>query len=130
MLRLVLQFKIFLTFTIWSLPLLVFRPLWFIAIGFPDPSSSVVFIRLLGAAYFSLGIGYVLGYLDLGRGRSIDNTVIVGIASNGLACIILLIHGFSGSWINWGNYAKLYMWGSMIATGAITVGLIVSQNLK
>jgi hypothetical protein len=128
MLQLVLQFKILLTFAIWSLPLLILRPSWLIAIGFPDPSVSIVFIRLYGAACFSLGVGYVLGYLNLSRGENINNTVIVGIISNSLACIILLIYGFSGSWNNWGQYAKAYMWGSAIATGIITVGLPVFKT--
>ena len=124
MLQFVLQFKIFLTFIFWSLPLLVFRPAWLISIGFPDPGESIIFIRLLGAAYFSLGIGYVLGYLDLGRGEDINDTVIVGIVSNFLACIILLIYGILGIWANWGKYAKIFMWGSVIATGIITFGLL------
>lgn len=129
-LQLVLLFKIFLTFAVWSLPLLILHPLWLIAIGFPDPGVLIVFIRLYGAACFSLGVGYVLGYLNLSRGENIDNTVIVGIVSNCSAFIILLIYGLSRSWINWGKYAKIYMWGSTIATGLITAGLAISLNLE
>jgi hypothetical protein len=71
MLQLVLQFKILLTFAIWSLPLLILRPSWLIARGFPDLGVSIVFIRLYGAACFSLGVGYVLGYLNLSQGKRI-----------------------------------------------------------
>jgi hypothetical protein len=130
MLKLVLQIKILITLVAWSLPLLILRPSFFTTIGFPDPKELIIFIRLLGAAYFSLVIGYILGYLGLGRGENIDNTVIVGIVSNFLACIILLIYGVLGKWKNWGKLAKIFMWGSMIATGAITAGLFVSQTLK
>jgi hypothetical protein len=130
MLKLVLQIKILITLVAWSLPLVILRPSFFMMVGFPDPKELIIFIRLLGAAYFSLVIGYILGYLDLGRGESIDNTVIVGIVSNLLACIILLINGVLGKWKNWGMLAKIYMWGSVIATGGITAGLVASQNLK
>jgi hypothetical protein len=129
-LKLVLEIKILVTLVVWSLPLILFRPSWLIFIGFPDPGTLIIFIRLLGAAYFSLAIGYILGYLGLARAESIDNTVTVGIVSNFFACIILLIYGVSGKWANWGKYSKIFMWGSVVATGAITAGLVLSQNLK
>lgn len=129
-LKLVLEIKILVTLVIWSLPLIIFRPSWLILIGFPNPGELIIFIRLLGAAYFSLTIGYILGYLDLMKGGNIENTITVGIVSNFLACIILMIYGVLGKWANWGKYAKIFMWGSIVATGAITVGLILSQNLK
>lgn len=125
-LKLVLEIKIFVTLVVWSLPLIIFRPSWLILIGFPDPGTLIIFIRLLGAAYFSLTIGYILGYLDLAKGESIENTVTVGIVSNFLACIILMIYGVLGKWTNWGKYARIFMWGSIVATGAITVGLFFS----
>jgi len=123
-LKLVLLFKIFLTFAFWSLPLLVFPSGWLIEIGFLDPGAAIVFVRLLGAAYFSLGVGYILGYRDLGEGKDVGNVVRVGIVSNGLACIILLTFGILGKWNNWGIGAQAFMWGSTIATGLITTGLI------
>jgi hypothetical protein len=124
-LKLVLKFKIVLTFALWSLPLLLFPAGWLIAIGFPDPGDSIAFVRLLGAAYLSLGVGYILGYRDLGQQKDIGNTVIVGIVSNGLACVILLIFGILGRWHDWGIWARAFMWGSAIATGLITTGLII-----
>lgn len=125
-LKLVLLFKIFLTFAFWSLPLLVFPPSWLIAVGLPDLGAAIVFVRLLGAAYFALGMGHILGYRDLGEGKDIDNVVKVGIISNGLACAVLLTFGVLGQWDDWGMGAQAFMWGSTIATGLITTGLLVS----
>lgn len=48
-----------------------------------------------------------------------------GIVSNGLACLILIIFGILGKWQDWGILARAFMWGSAIATGLITTGLIV-----
>jgi hypothetical protein len=124
-LKLVLIFKILLTFALWSLPLLLFPTGWLIAIGFPDPGDSIAFVRLLGAAYLSLGVGYVLGDRDLEKEKDISNVVTVGIVSNGLAGIILLIFGVLGKWQGWGIWAQAFMWGSAIATGLISTGLIV-----
>lgn len=124
-LKLVLIFKILLTFAFWSLPLLVLPAEWLMAIGFPDPGDSIAFVRLLGAAYLSLDVGYVLGYRDLGEEKDIGNVITVGIVSNGLACIILIIFGISGKWQDWGILARAFMWGSAIATGLITAGLII-----
>ena len=131
-LKLVLLFKIFLTFAFWSLPLLVFPPTWLIAIGFLDPGAAIAFVRLLGAAYFALGVVYILGFRDLSEDKDIGNVVTVGIVSNGLACAILLTFGVLGQWNNWGIGAQAFMWGSAIATGLISAGLLVSmpRNVK
>lgn len=126
-LKLVLIAKILLTFALWSLPLLLFPAAWLVAIGFPNPGDSISFVRLLGAAYLSLGVGYVLGYRDLGQKKDIGNVVTVGIVSNGLACIILLMFGILGRWHDWGILARAFMWGSAIATGIITVSLVLPQ---
>lgn len=124
-LKLVLIFKILLTFALWSLPLLMFPVAWLTALGFPNPGDSIVFVRLLGAAYLSLDVSYVLGYRDLGDQKDIGNVIAVGVVSNGLACCILLILGILGRWHDWGIWARAFMWGSVIATGLITAGLIV-----
>lgn len=124
-LKLVLLFKIFLTFACWSLPLLLFPPTWLVALGFLDPGAAIVFVRLLGAAYFSLGVGYILGFRDLGEGKDISNVLTVGIISNGLACAILVAFGGLDRWNTWGIGAQAFMWGSAIATGLITTGLLV-----
>lgn len=128
-LQLVLLVKIILTFGLWSAPLLIFPSSWLMAMGFPNLEPVIVFIRLLGAAYFALGIGYVLGFCDSVKNRDIGNVVTVGIISNGLACAILLIFSILGQWSDWGIWAKAFMWGSIIATGLITLGLLVSPPI-
>lgn len=127
-LKFVLLSKILLTFAAWSLPQLVFPLSWLMAIGFPAPGTASVFVRLLGAAYLALGVGYVLGYRDLSEGKQIANVVSVGIISNSLACIILLIFGILGSWNDWGMLAQVFMWGSAAATGLITLGLALTGH--
>lgn len=72
-LKLVLIFKIVLTFALWSLPLLVLPADWLMAIGFPDQGDSIAFVRLLGAAYLALGVGYGLCYRDFGEEKDIAN---------------------------------------------------------
>ena len=127
-LKLVLLFKILLTFGFWSLPQLLFPSAWLMRIGFPAPDAGSIFVRLLGAAYLTLGVGYVLGYRDLGEGKDIANVVPVGIISNGLACIILLIFGILGRWNDWGILAQVFMWGSAVATVLITLGLTLTGH--
>jgi hypothetical protein len=124
-LKLVLLSKIFLTFTFWSLPLIVLPLSWLRAIGFPDPGTSIVFVRLYGAANFALGVGYILGYFDFAGGKDVDNVITVGAISNSLACIILAIFGVRDRWNDWGILAQIFMWISTIATGLITAGLLI-----
>lgn len=108
-LKLVLLSKIFLTFTCWSLPLIVLPSSWSIAIGFPDPGASIVFVRLYGAANFALGVGYILGYFDFAGGKNVDNVITVGAISNSLACIILAIFGVRYGWNDWGILAQIFI---------------------
>jgi hypothetical protein len=124
-LKLVLLSKIFLTFTFWSLPLIVIPFSWLMVIGFPNPCESIIFVRLYGAANFALGVGYILGYIDLDKGKDVNNVITVGTISNGLACILLMMFGIPGGWNNWGILAKIFMWASAISTGLITVGLLI-----
>jgi hypothetical protein len=92
-LLIVLLIKILVTLFFWSFPLLLLPISYLERIGIPSTTSSV-FIRLLGAAYTALLVGYILAVGDLRRNRNVSNTVWVGIVSNGLACIILF-------WILW-----------------------------
>ena len=54
------------------------------------------------------------------------NTILVGIVSNGLACLILVHYGFQGAWREWGEVAWYCMWCSAALTGLITVLLGIS----
>jgi len=90
----------------------------------------MVFVRLLGAAYAALVVGYVGGLIRLLRGEDIRNTVWVGLTSNGLACLILLLFGITGAWEDWGIWARIYMWSSALLTAAITAGLFFAGLLR
>jgi hypothetical protein len=86
----------------------------------------MVFVRLLGAAYAALVVGYVSGLRALRRGDDVRNTVWVGITSNGSASLILFLSGVSGAWKGWGTLARMYMWSSAILTASITLGLVAA----
>ncbi len=121
----VLRVKIVLTLLLWCLPLLAFPASWFAWMGMPEP-QPVLFLRLLGAAFFALVVGYVLGLRELNRGNDVRNVVWVGIVSNGSAFLILLSAGANGAWEEWGILAWLSMWGSVLGTASITLGLVVA----
>ena len=122
-LEIILWIKIVFTIIAWSFPLLLVPASGFQRMGMPEP-KPILFVRLLGAAFFALFIGYALGVWDLRHGRTITNTVWVGIISNGSACLLLLYFGCSGAWREWGRFARGALWLSAIITGLITVGLV------
>ncbi|HEX5703384.1 MAG TPA: hypothetical protein VFX97_09325 [Pyrinomonadaceae bacterium] len=103
----------------WSASLLFLSGTQFEKLGVPEP-KPLLFTRLLGAAFLALLLGYALGLRDVYRGVMPVNTMLVGILSNGLACMILVYSGFQGTWSTWGNFAGYCMWGSAILTGLIT----------
>ena len=84
----------------------------------------MLFVRLLGAAYVALLVGYFGGLREARANRDPAGPVRVGIVSNGLAAIILAIHGPTGAWSSWGVFAQVLMWASLGATIAITAGLV------
>ena len=120
----VLWVKVLFTLAFWSLPLLAFPASWFVRMGMPEP-RPILFLRLLGAAFLALVVGYISGILGLSRGDDVRNIVWVGIASNGLASLILFFYGFTGAWKEWRRLARIFMWGSAFATALITLGLVV-----
>lgn len=124
LLKATLILKIVLTIG-WSASLLFLTSTHFEKLGVPEP-QPVLFTRLLGAAFLALLLGYVLGLRDLWRGKMPVNTILVGIVSNGLACVFLVYFGFQGTWSEWGSLARCCMWGSAIFTGLITVLLVIS----
>src|ERR687895_835105 len=125
-LKVILLVKIFFTAICWSLPLLFFpvQASELLGASLPEP---VLYARLLGAAFFALLIGYIHGLIDLNRGRSIVHTVLVGIVSNGLSGILLLI--FKEEWSLWSITARCFMWLSVIVTLSVAVGLVAYGRL-
>lgn len=121
----VLRVKIFCTVVFWALPLLFCPTSWFVWVGMPEP-RPMVFVRLLGAAYAALVVGYVSGLIRLRRGKDARNTVWVGITSNGSASLILFYFGITGAWEGWGIWAWISMWISALLTASITLALVVA----
>jgi hypothetical protein len=121
----VLAFKIFVTFLFWWLPLAFFPASLITSLGFPL-QSSYMFIRLLGMAYFSLGVGYVFGLQESLNNQLPVAVIWTGIISNGGTCALLAFFGIKGAWLTWGTFAQFAMWTSLILTGIITIGLIIT----
>ena len=119
----VLRFKIAATVLCWCVPFLTF-PAWAIeALGFP-PQPHLMFTRLLGWAYLALCVGYGFALQEALQGRRLVGAIWVGVVSNGGACVLLGWHGASGQWASWGPAAQVMSWGSFMATGLITWGLV------
>ena len=125
----VLSFKILFTLIFWSLPLLTFPTSWFVRMGMPEP-RPVLFLRLLGAAYLALVVGYIGGLFRLARGDEVQDIVWVGITSNGSAFLILLLFGTAGAWKEWGPLARNYMWISTLLAASITLGLVIAGLVR
>src|SRR5215218_5707656 len=125
----VLKVKVLVTLIFWSLPLLAFPASWFVRVGMPEP-KPMLFLRLLGATFLALVVGYISALRRLGRGDDVRDIVWVGITSNGLASVILLLSGIAGTWKEWGILARIYMWASALATALITLGLVVAGHFR
>ncbi|GBD89860.1 hypothetical protein BMS3Abin04_00573 [bacterium BMS3Abin04] len=128
----ILLAKIIITTIFWAAPLLFAPPDLFVLLGIPVP-HPILFIRLLGAAYFSLIFVYVYGYRLLKAKRnplSAELSISTGIVSSGLAFIVLFYLGISGSWAEWGLIGQIYMWGSVVLTFMLTAGLYLGFKFK
>jgi hypothetical protein len=128
-LRVVLVVKMLLTAFAWVVPLLMFPTTLLEALGFPEP-EPVIFLRLLGVAYAALLVGYWRGWRRACAGEYPVDTVWVGIVSNGGATLLLSISAALGSWSEWGAFASLYMWLSLVGVALVTTGLIVEGPLR
>lgn len=117
-LKLALQGKIVLTAIFWCIPLLTFPPSLFVRWGMPAP-EPMLFVRLLGVAYFALLVGYYYGIGTIKTGGDITPVLSMGIVSNGLAFLTIALYGFGGRFSAWGGGARAFMWIS--ALGALTM---------
>ena len=79
-------------------------------------------------AYLALCIGYAFGLKEALRGLYPTWCVLMGIVSNGGACLTLLILGLQGAWAAWGSILGVGMWLSMASTGAIALCLASSLS--
>lgn len=115
--------KIVITSIFWCIPLLAFPSAWFVALGIPAP-EPLMFARLLGAAYLALLVGYYAGLKGLIAGESPLPVIHMGIVSNGLACLLMMYFGATGSWSSWGAGAQGFMWLSTVGALGITYSLL------
>jgi hypothetical protein len=123
-LALVLIYKILITILLWCVPLLTLPKRGFAALKMPVP-QPMAFVRLLGAAYLALLVGYSFGLVQVRQGQYPTGVVWTGIVSNGLASGILFFYGLTGAWSTWGRISRIYMWLSALATLSITVLLLL-----
>jgi hypothetical protein len=117
----VLAIKIVVTLAVWALPALLLPPSWFATLGIPEPPlEQLVFLRLLGAAYLALVVGYALAWRAPARH---PGAVVVGIVSNGLAALVILSVGASGGLDTWTMLGNLYIWTSAVLAAGLAVAL-------
>jgi len=116
--------KILATLALWAVPGLLLPPPWFPIFGIPEPpAAQLIFIRLLGAAYLALVVGYALAWRAPARH---PGAVLVGIVSNGLAALVIVSVGAGGGFASWPMLGALYIWGSAAITAALAAALIVA----
>jgi hypothetical protein len=120
-LRQVLAVKIVTTLAVWALPALLLPVQWFPTFGLPEPPlEQLVFLRLLGAAYLALIVGYALAWRSPARH---PGAILVGIVSNGLAALVIVSVGASGAFATWPLLGSIYIWGSALLTAVLAVAL-------
>lgn len=127
-----LWFKIIMTLLVWSTPLLLPDPFFnqMTRLLFGVDFEPKIFFHILGAAFVALIVSYYAGITRLKAGKDMQHIVWVGIVSNGLITFLLILYGLLGSYNEWLFIGQIYMWGSAILTGFITVGLFVTGILK
>ena len=122
-LRTVLRIKIAATLALWAGPLLISPPVLYAVLGIPRPVPAV-FARLLGAAYAALTVVYLDGLGRLRSGEFPAVAVRTGIVSNGLAAVLLAVHGASGAWSGWPLRGRAFLWGSAVLTTLLALALL------
>ncbi len=122
--RRTLALKVLITLGAWSLPALLMPPPWFPVFGIPEPPlAQLVFVRLLGAAYLSLVVGYTLAWRAPARH---PGAILVGIVSNGLAALVIVSVGASGGFATWNTLGKIYIWGGAALAAGLAAALVAT----
>ena len=123
-LRRTLAAKTLLTLALWAGPALFLPASWFPFVGIPEPPlAQLVFVRLLGAAYFALCVGYAIAWRTPARH---PGAVLVGVVSNGLAALAILSVGSAGGFDSWSPLGAAYIWGSCLAAAGIATALVIT----
>ena len=121
--RRILAAKIVVTLVLWAVPALLLPIEWFPVFGIPKPPlAQLVFVRLLGAAYVALVVGYALAWRAPARH---PGAILVGVVSNGLASLVILGVGAGGGFGTWDTLGAIYMWGSALVTAGLAIALVV-----
>jgi len=121
--RVLISIKFIITLGLWAGPLLLAPNSFFTFLGFPPVS---IFIRLLGAAYATLLLIYLRGWIDAGKEKYPQLAVEVGVMSNAVASAVLVANAVIGTWSSFGTGASLFLWASTI----ITTGLAIAFALN
>jgi hypothetical protein len=119
--------KIIITIIFVCIPLLFFPASLFELVGIQSP-QPIIFIRLLGVAYLALITGYWGGIKALDNNDNPIHVINMGIISNGLAGIVFLYFGMTGSWSAWNIGAQIYMWLLTIGVVIITINLLRARK--
>ncbi len=109
---------------LWAAPALFLPAPWFPLVGIPQPPlAQLVFVRLLGAAYAALCVGYALAWRTPARH---PGAILVGIVSNGLGALAILSVGSAGGFDGWSPLGAAYIWGSCLAAAGVAITLLVT----
>jgi len=123
-LRRTLAAKTLVTLVFWAGPALFLPAPWFPLVGIPQPPiAQLVFVRLLGAAYVALCVGYAIAWRNPARH---PGAILVGIVSNGLAALAILSVGSAGGFDSWSPLGAAYIWGSCLAAAGVAIALLVT----
>jgi hypothetical protein len=114
-LRIVLLIKIIVNFSVWAIPGLI-APAWFLSMFGLEMPANPIYLRLVGALTFALGVAYCYAYKDPIKNKAI---VMAGIIDNGLIAIIIPVLHFTGTAMGW------YFWATFGFTAFFCLAFIL-----
>ena len=123
-LEVVILTKIVVTVLFWAGPLLLAPPGIVKSFGIPG-GTPTVFVRLLGSAYAALAVGYSFGLYDLRSDELPTGVIWMGIVSNGLAPVVIIIFALRGAFRTLGGFRQCLVGLSAVAASLISVLMLV-----
>lgn len=126
-LNLVLKIKLGVTLVLWAIPCLLLPAGAFRYFGLSLEGSVValVFVRLLGAMFVALCVGYGLALVDPSNNAGMR---IVGVVSNGLGSVVLWLLIFQGRLVDLPLRGKAYLVVSAVLTALLALALAVARR--